>query len=365
MVVDGSGTYSYGYDAISQLADVNYPTAASTAYTYDELGNRTDVNEGSSVSYVSNNLNQYSTVGGVNYSYDDNGNLVDVNSGAYLYSYDCENRLVGANTPDANFVYGYDYKGRRVWSSDGSAAVNYCVDGDQVIAEYDGNDSLLRKFVYGAGIDEPLIMVDVADNNAVYYYHFDGLGSVVALSDANSDVAEAYSYDVFGEPNRTSDINNPYMFTARRYDADSGLYYYRTRYYAADIGRFLQPDTIGYKDGMNMYAYVHNNPVMNTDAYGLACSGTNCQIGYKKSCCDGRISEVHAFKGFWIFKKQILLGWRAKRQKTRCNCQSCCDDMDILFKKKVGGHKWILGHMTRYTVCISNCNVTNKPFYYY
>ena len=93
-----------------------------------------------------------------------------------------------------------------------------------MIAECDESGTILRKFVYGPGIDEPICMIDAADNNAVYYYHFDGLGSVIALSDANSEILERYSYDVFGEPNRTSDVNNPYLFTGRRpkdhYDKD-------------------------------------------------------------------------------------------------------------------------------------------------
>jgi hypothetical protein len=62
---------------------------------------------------------------------------------------------------------------------------------------------------------------DVADNNAVYYYHFDGLGSVIALSNENREIIERYSYDVFGEPNRTGDVNNPYLFTGRRYDLET------------------------------------------------------------------------------------------------------------------------------------------------
>ena len=53
-----------------------------------------------------------------------------------------------------------------------------------MIAEYDGNNNLLRKYIYGPGIDQPVCMIEVADANAVYYYHFDALGSVVALSDA-------------------------------------------------------------------------------------------------------------------------------------------------------------------------------------
>ncbi len=69
------------------------------------------------------------------------------------------------------------------------------MDGDQVIAEYDYNDvsedyDLARKFIYGPGIDEPICMIDVAGGGAIYYYHFDGLGSVTALSNVNRDIAE-------------------------------------------------------------------------------------------------------------------------------------------------------------------------------
>jgi len=89
---------------------------------------------------------------------------------------------------------------------------------------------------------------------------------------------EKYSYDVLGEPTirdvndqilTTSDCGNPYMFTGRRCDPESGLYYYRARYYSPQIGRFLQVDPIGYQGGLNLYTYVENNPANLTDPLGL------------------------------------------------------------------------------------------------
>jgi RHS repeat-associated protein len=112
-------------------------------------------------------------------------------------------------------------------------------------------------------------MIEVADSNAAYYYHYDSLGSVIALSDSTGDTVQTYEYSVFGEV-AVEDANhtNPYMFAGRRYDIEIGLYYNRARYYNPYTGRFLQTDPIGYGDGMNMYAYCGSNPVALTDPTG-------------------------------------------------------------------------------------------------
>jgi len=117
--------------------------------------------------------------------------------------------------------------------------------------------------------------IDVADNNKAYYYHFDGLGSVVALSNSNGDSCQSYEYSVYGQV-AASDPNfltNPYMFTGRRFDIETGLYYYRARYYNPYIGRFLQTDPVGYGDGINWYLYCGNNPLTFTDPLGLGAFG--------------------------------------------------------------------------------------------
>jgi len=185
--------------------------------------------------------------------------------------------------PDSNdwqeIEYKHDVAGRRSEKIVDGYATRYVYDGSHVIAEYDGNNNLLRKYVYGPGIDQPVSMIEVADSNAAYYYHYDALGSVIALSDSSGDTVQTYEYSVFGEP-AVEDANhtNPYMFAGRRYDVEIGLYYNRARYYNPYTGRFLQTDPSGYSDGMNWYVYCGNNPAGRSDPSGLRWVGPNKEL---------------------------------------------------------------------------------------
>ncbi len=92
--------------------------------------------------------------------------------------------------------YAYDYLGRRISRTvygSPDVTLKYAYDGQRIIAEYDANDTLLRKFTYGPGLDEPIRLIDVADGNETYYYHCDGLGSVIALCDVNNVLVERYA----------------------------------------------------------------------------------------------------------------------------------------------------------------------------
>jgi RHS repeat-associated protein len=168
-------------------------------------------------------------------------------------------------------TYTYDAAGRRIEKKyDGLTVLKYVYDGDQCIAEYDAGSNLRRKYLYGPCIDEPICMIETTVSpSATYYYHFDGLGSVTALTNASGNTVEVYEYDVYGRVG-ASDANHPnrLMFTGREYDKETGLYYYRARYYNPQIGRFLQTDPVGYQAGMNWYGYCGNNPLTYVDPSG-------------------------------------------------------------------------------------------------
>jgi len=123
------------------------------------------------------------------------------------------------------------------------------------------------RYCHGPGIDEP---ISIEKDNKTYYYHYDGLGSVIALTDKNQKITDSYSYDSFGNLKRQGNkVKNSYAYTGREFDKETGLYYYRNRYYDSKIGRFITTDPIGYAGGINLYAYVGNNPVNWIDSYGL------------------------------------------------------------------------------------------------
>ncbi len=270
MTVGGSDVHGYTYDDIYRLTHVDYPTAPDVTYNYDPAGNRLSVINGGTVSYTLNNLNQYADVDGVPYTYDGSGNLTG--DGANTYVYDAENRLVSATTSSVTATYTYDARGRRIAKTVDGVTTRYVYDGRQVLAEYNHTDQLLQKYVLGSRLDE-LVRLDVADTPGgltftSYFYHSDALGSVIALTDAAGAVVEAYAYDVFGTPDMLSAVGNPYYFTGRRHDDETGLYYYRARHYFPLLGRFTQPDPLGYADDANLYTYVRNNPVNYRDPLG-------------------------------------------------------------------------------------------------
>jgi RHS repeat-associated protein len=175
-------------------------------------------------------------------------------------------------------------------------------DKEAIIMEYlkhKHRDEVTARYTHGLGIDEPLSVEK--NQKAFYYYHADGLGSIVGLTDVGGSMIKKYAYDSFGnvKPQRAG-IGRPYTYTAREYDHETGLYFYRARYYDPKVGRFLSRDPVlhpalgdfkkcgennlqlqnsapSFDDlqkepqNLNPYAYTRNNPINFSDSLGLAC----------------------------------------------------------------------------------------------
>lgn len=228
-----------------------------TAYDYAPPGT-------ASHSYTPNTMNQFSSVDSVSQTYDNNGNLTG--DGTWTFGFDHANRLTSASKSGTSATYQYDAFGRRERKTVNSTVTKYLSDGPSVVEEYDGSGTRTARYGYLPGIDRPLFM---ERSGTRYYYHQDGQGSVIALTATNGVVSERYAYSPYGESANTSAAGNPYRYTGREFDAETGLYYYRARYYSTTLGRFLSPDPLGYNDSMGLYAYVGNDPLNFMDPNGL------------------------------------------------------------------------------------------------
>jgi RHS repeat-associated protein len=341
-MVTTAGTHAYTYDDIYQLTQVDYPSGhpySDKTYNLSDVGNRTSVVNGGTVSYTHNELNEYTAVGGSTYTSDLRGNLTS--DGSQSYAYDLDNRLTGVGQ---SISYAYDPFGKRIQKTISGSTTKYIHSGDQIVEEWEGT-TLARKYVFGVGIDEPLVMV--TSDGSKYYYHFDALGSVRNLTDSSGATATSYEYDVYGAFTLSgSSHGNAYAFTGRQWDGESSLYYYRARYYLPAVGRFIQTDPTNYKDGPNLYCYVKNNAVNMVDPSGLACGpgvvgDFVIQDTFFSTACE---AHDHCYE-------QCHRGDPDGKEK--CDNQfhddamSICDDLpaDNLFEKYIKGNCYVLAEI--------------------
>lgn len=209
----------------------------------------------------------------VNIAYDDNGNIIEYKNKKYIF--DFLNRLIALKDSNNNEIarYYYDAQNRRVEKLINNITTTYLYQNNQVVQERE-NGITTNTYYYGEYIDDPIAY---SFDEQIYYYVKDNNYSVVSIINKNAKVVESYSYTPFGKISikdqkgqvlLQSKINNTITYTGRRLDKESNLYYYRNRMYDPELGRFLSKDPKGYVDGMNLYAYVKNNPVRYLDPMG-------------------------------------------------------------------------------------------------
>ncbi len=299
------GTTRYAYDVNNQLVEVSYPGAGgllSERFGYDKAGNRLTrerrtvdsvimetychdncnrIKELNRRTYepdgvtqklkkfpvVSNNPDAVASYIGETsyYGYDRSGNLL--NDGNATYTYDGFGRTAEVKMANGNSqINRYDAEGLRAEMEENGQLVQFLFNEErEVIAEETGNDVI--RYVRGLGI----ISSDSESARTYYHYVSDNQGSVrLILTDTANDrrIRNYYCYDAFGESVIShEDIHNRFRFNGEQYDPVTSQYYLRARFYNPVIGRFTQEDTY-YGDGLNLYEYCRNNPVLYRDPSG-------------------------------------------------------------------------------------------------
>ncbi len=280
----GTLVHNYAYDALDQLIAEN--GVVHHTYNYDSRFNRTKMDD---VIYENNVLNQLLSQGPVIYRYDQNGNRNSVLRSAKNQDckFDTLDRLVEVVEGKTKVKFEYDAFHRRMTK--------------QVLESIDGiwKETLFEKYIYATDteigamdrhgkIKELKIMVPGSLKNSaafefdskIYVPIHDHRGNVVSILTEVGNIIETYRYSAYGVEEifdyagvKTTDSINPWRFSGKRIDSETGLGYFGRRYYDPEIGKWIGPDPIWFEDGTNLYAYVQNSPIVYIDPNGLWTEG--------------------------------------------------------------------------------------------
>lgn len=299
--VDGSSDFSYNERDELTATDHSYQT--DEAYSYDNQGNR--INDG----YVTGLENRLLEDGTYVYTYDNEGNRLtrtEIATGIVDgYSWDHHNRLTAISTMDSggNVIrtaeYTYDIYGRRILKvvdSDGAGAnpaetEAYIYDGEHIALVFDGNGNQVNRYLHGPQVDQ--VLAEETANGEVRWTLTDNQGSVHDIVNNDGTVLNHVTYDSFGQITSQSDesVTLRFAYTGREYDAESGQYFYRARYYDPTVGRFINEDPIGFEGGdTNLFRYVGNSPLNYIDSSGLC----RIELRYRPRLFGDTYADFHA-----------------------------------------------------------------------
>ena len=300
----GTAEDSLGHDGWGRVTSVRYRKNSVVLVTdtleFDRDGN-IDLAPGFTTYDVSTTrllvgLNGYAQ------TYDRAGNLTSRTSGGvtYSYQYDALDRLV-VYRENGTLVarYAYDALGRRIVKrvfspAPGHGYLRMIYRGDHVVAETDSVGSTLTLgYVWGLGVDNVVAVRRYSDSQTWYTVQ-DVLHSVRGLTRRDGTWAVGWRYRIYGtglDSSGTAPFFLRYRWIGREFDQESGLYYFRSRYYDPRVARFVQEDAIGFAGGPNLYAFGDGNPTNGRDSDGLMKNGEALVARSSEFCMGGSLCQ--------------------------------------------------------------------------
>nr|WP_149658779.1 RHS repeat-associated core domain-containing protein [Pseudomonas sp. ANT_J12] len=280
------GEIKYDYEANGQLHSRDTGKLVdSEEFRYDAAANRLNFNTSQFDHVKDNRIKQWRDQ---EYTYDAWGNLIEKRSGMsrlQTFSYDCENRLVKAETLvggklESTGAYRYDSLGRRVAKVSEVNGVteqkHFLWQGLRMLREETPGQSSL--YIYEPGSYAPLARVDQAEGGeqTLYYFHTDQIGTPLEMTDREGQIVWQATYKAWGalETLAVNEVEQNLRFQGQYFDDETGLHYNTFRYYDPEVGRFVTQDPIGLDGGINLYQYAPN---ANTwiDPWGWAYKGVD------------------------------------------------------------------------------------------
>ena len=277
---------SYAYDVRGQLLEERR-NGASVCYAYDKAGNRIQKTDAQGeIRYLYNAKNQLveeeSPADRKQFSYDRQGGIIEEKNaaGIRLFSYNSRHQQTRVETETGSVQENrYDAEGLRFELLENGRRTSFVYHNGELLQE-EGREEQGTSYHLGAGMEA------FRRGQELSYYHRDEQLSTVFVTDGQGEIRNSYQYDAFGIPLETTEqLNNRIRYTGQQYDELTEQYYLRARYYNPVAGRFMQED-VYQGDGLNLYAYCGNNPVVYDDPSGYASTSTG------KACPpQGKISE--------------------------------------------------------------------------
>ena len=287
-IISGSNVLdiSYAYDVRGQLLEERR-NGASVCYAYDKAENRIRKTDAQGeIRYLYNAKNQLITEESPadrnQFSYDRQGGIIEEKNlaGIRLFSYNNRHQQTRVETETGNVQENrYDAEGLRFELLENGRRTSFVYHDGELLHE-EGREEQGTSYHLGAGMEA------FRRGQELSYYHRDEQLSTVLVTSGQGEIRNSYQYDAFGIPLETTEqLNNRIRYTGQQYDELTEQYYLRARYYNPVLGRFMQED-VYQGDGLNLYAYCGNNPVVYDDPSGYASTSTG------KACPpQGKISE--------------------------------------------------------------------------